>query len=95
MSFSLVVIVLLLGICTLRDFCAVWGLLWTDLKVAHKEKEQLESPPTLLPLLLLRCKITKERGKIFRYLTAFRGCPWHLSQNNINLARSPPFGGIV
>jgi hypothetical protein len=79
----------------LRDFCGVWGFLWTVEKVAYKEKEQFESPPTLLPLLLLRYKITKERGKIFRYLIAFWGRPWRLSQNIVNIARSPPFGGGV
>jgi hypothetical protein len=88
MSFSLEVIVLLLGICTLRDFCGVWGLVWTDFKVAHKEKERFESPPTLSPLLLL-----------FRQppLTEFWGCQCyeHLLQNNVNLARSPPFGEVV
>jgi hypothetical protein len=91
MSFSLVVIILLLGFFMLRDFCGVWGCLWTDLKVAQKEKEQLESPPTLSPLSLLRYKIKEERGEIFRYLIAFRGCSWRLSQNIVNLARSPPF----
>jgi hypothetical protein len=95
MSFSLVFIVLLLGVCTLGDFCVVWGCPWTDLKEAQKEKEQLESPPTLSPLSLLRYKIKEERGEIFPYLIAFRGCPWRLSQNIVNLARSPPFCGFV
>jgi hypothetical protein len=92
MSFSLVVIVLLLGFCTLGDFCDVWGCPWTDLKVAQKEKEQFESPPTLLPLSLFSYKIKEERGEIFLYLIAFRGCPWRLSRNIVNVARSPPFG---
>ena len=95
MSFSLVVIVLLLGNCTLRDSCEVWELLWTDLKVAQKEKEQFESPPTLSPLLLLRYKITEETYGNSRYLIAFRGCPWRLSQNIVNVARSPPFGWVM
>jgi hypothetical protein len=94
-SFSLAVTVLLLGIRTLRDFSGVWGCPWTDLKAAQKEKEQFESPPTLLPLSLLRYKIKEERGEISRYLIAFRGRPWHLSQNIVNIARSPPFGGSV
>jgi hypothetical protein len=91
MSFSLVFIVLLLGVCTLGDFCVVWGCPWTDLKEAQKEKEQFESPPTPSLLLLLRYKIKEERGEIFRYLIAFRGCPWRLSQNIVNVTRSPPF----
>jgi hypothetical protein len=95
MSFSLVVIILLLGFFMLRDFCGVLGSPWTVEKVTPKEKEQLKSPPTLSPLSLLRYKITEERGEIFRYLIAFRGCPWRLSQNIVNVARSPPFGGIV
>jgi hypothetical protein len=95
MSFSLAVIVLLLGICRLGDFCGVWGRPWTDLKAAQKEKEQFESPPTLSPLSLFSYKIKEERGEIFLYLIAFRGCLWHLSQNIVNLARSPPFCGFV
>jgi hypothetical protein len=95
MSFSLVVIILLLGFYMLRDFCGVWGCPWTDLKVTQKEKEQVESPPTLSPLSLFSYKIKEERGEIFLYLIAFRGRPWHLSQNIVNIARSPPFGGSV
>jgi hypothetical protein len=78
MSFSLVVIILMLGFCTLMDFCAVWGLLWTDLKVAHKEKEQFESPPTLSPLLLLRYKIIER--------TPYRKLPLSYSIPGVPLA---------
>jgi hypothetical protein len=88
MSFSLVVIALVFGFYSLQDWKSLWGMVWTDLKVAHKEKERIESPPTLSPLLSLFCQPP---------LTEFCGCQCyeHLLQNNVNIARSPPFGGGV
>ena len=81
MSFSVVVIFVFDCYWTIAQSFDTGGMIVPVNDVAHKEKEWSGSPPTSFPLLLLSYWLP----------VVFWGYPRHLSQNCINVARSPPF----
>ena len=85
MSFSLVVILVFYCYWMIARSFDGCGMSVPVIKVAHKEKEWSGSPPTSIPLFLLSYWWSSILPVVFW------GCLKHLSQNIVNVARSPPF----